>query len=314
LRFRTCLLTIARSLLRRFVMSDFTAKLAITLLRLFAITPRSVREVLAMPAAMLLWISNSRSRKTTQTNLALCFPQLSPAERDRLARARLIDLVKLGMELGPTWLWPVERLLSQITHVEGKHLMDAARAQGRGIVILAPHIGNWELLGLWLDNHYRTTYLYQPLKSPLLDTLIKNARSRHGAQVVPTDKRGVATLLKELKSGAVVGILPDQEPELSGGVFAPFFGVSALTATLAPNLARKTNAVVLAAYVKRTSNGYTLVLEAVDENIMSADEVVAATALNKAVENCVRAAPLQYQWEYKRFKARDDGGGKRYRD
>lgn len=295
-------------------MSDFTAKLVIALLRLFAYTPRPVREALAQLAGTLLWLTHSRARKTTDINLALCFPQWSQAARDTLSRQSLIETVKLGMELGAAWLWPSERALAQITCVEGQALMDAARAQGRGIVILAPHIGNWELLGLWLGRHYRAINLYQPPKSPLLDQLIHHARSRTGAELVPTDKKGVATLLKGLKAGAVTGILPDQEPEPSGGVFAPFFGVSALTATLATNLARKTNAVVLAAYVKRTPNGYTLVIEPVDDTITAADEVVAATALNKAVEHCVRAVPAQYQWEYKRFKARDDGGGKRYRD
>jgi len=262
----------------------------------------------------VLWLTASRSRKTTETNLALCFPQMPAAERRALAQQSLIETVRLGLEMGPSWLRSADDALALIDHVEGRALMDAAKSAGRGIVILAPHLGNWELLGLWLGRHYQAINLYQPPKSPLLDKLIHTARSRSGAQLVPTDKKGVATLLKGLKNGGVTGILPDQEPEESGGAFAPFFGVNALTATLAANLARKTNSVVLAAYVKRTASGHTLVIEPVDDTVASDDEVIAATAVNRAVEKCVLAMPAQYQWEYKRFKARDDGGGKRYRD
>jgi len=295
-------------------MSDFTARFIIALLQLSAALPRGARAALAKLGGWALWLDASRSRKTTETNLALCFPQMSAAARRALARQSLIETVRLGLEMGPSWLWPVDDLLALIDHVEGRELMEAAQSAGRGIVILAPHIGNWELLGLWLGIYYQAIYLYQPPKSPLLDRLMRNARSRSGAQVVPTDNRGVATLLKALKNGGVIGILPDQEPEASGGVFAPFFGVNTLTATLAANLARKTNAVVVAAYAKRTEQGYTLVIEAADNDVTSEDEVIAAAAVNRAVENCVRAVPAQYQWEYKRFKARDDGGGKRYRD
>jgi KDO2-lipid IV(A) lauroyltransferase len=295
-------------------MSDFTARLVIAFLQLAAALPRGVRAALAQLGGVLLWLSGSRSRKTTETNLALCFPRMPSAERRQLAKQSLIETVRLGLEMGPAWLWSADDALALIDQVEGHHHMEAAKTAGRGIVILAPHIGNWELLGLWLGRHYQAINLYQPPKSPLLDKLIHDARSRSGAQLVPTDKKGVAALLKGLKNGGVTGILPDQEPEASGGVFAPFFGVSALTATLAANLARKTNAVVLAAYVKRTDSGYTLVIDAVDESVIDEDEVIAATAVNRAVEHCVNAAPAQYQWEYKRFKARNDRGGKRYRD
>jgi KDO2-lipid IV(A) lauroyltransferase len=295
-------------------MSDFTARLIIALLRVAAMLPRSARAGLAQLGGTLLWVTASRSRKTTETNLALCFPDLPPASRRALAQQSLIETVRLALEMGPAWLWSADAALAQINDVSGRELMEDARRAGRGIVILAPHIGNWELLGLWLGRHYQAINLYQPPKSPILDRLIHDARSRSGAQLVPTDKKGVAALLKGLKSGGVTGILPDQEPEQSGGVFAPFFGVPALTATLAANLARKTNALVLAAYVKRTADGYSLVIEPVDDTVVAEDEVVAATAVNRAVENCVNAVPAQYQWEYKRFKARNDGGGKRYRD
>jgi len=295
-------------------MSDFIARLIIALLHLSAALPRGVRVALAQLCGWLLWLTASRARKTTETNLALCFPSMVAAQRQTLARQSLVETMKLSLEMGPAWIWPAERAIALIDRVEGRELIDAARNAGRGVVILAPHIGNWELLGLWLGKHYQAIHLYQPPKSPLLDRLIRTARSRSGAQVVATDKKGVATLLKGLKNGAITGILPDQEPDASGGVFAPFFGVNALTATLAANLARKTNAVMLAVYVKRTDDGYALVIEPVDDSVMSEDETVAATAVNRAVEICVHAVPAQYQWEYKRFKARDDGGGKRYRD
>ncbi|WP_101758673.1 lysophospholipid acyltransferase family protein [Oceanicoccus sp. KOV_DT_Chl] len=145
--------------------------------------------------------------------------------------------------------------------------------------------------------------------------MIYQARSCNGAKLAPTNTSGVKALLRALKNGETVGVLPDQTPITSGGDFAPFFGIPALTGTLSFNLIQRTGAKVVVAYAERVGPGagFKVVFEAVADDIASADQLVSLTALNNAVEQCARKIPEQYQWEYKRFKKQPAGAKKYYR-
>lgn len=244
----------------------------------------------------------------TRCNLALCFPELKAKERETLVKQSLVDTAKTGCELGLAWVAPVEKARATIRKVVGIELVEQARAQGRGVIVLAPHIGNWEIGGLLLSNYGATTYLYKPPTLKGFEDLMIRVRSRGGAQLAPTNRKGVAQLVKALERAEIVGILPDQEPKAEGGVFAPFFGHQALTMTLVPKIAARTNALVLTMVARRMDNseGFDLVFEPAEKGINDDDVLVAATALNKSVENCVRQAVTQYQWEYRRFKRQPD--------
>ena len=113
------------------------------------------------------------------------------------------------------------------------------------MIVLAPHFGNWEVLNFWLSSHFPFTAMYEPPKIADLDPVIRHGRERMGAELVPTNPRGVAALLKALKRAEAVGILPDQEPSWGSGVFADFFGRPAYTATLLPKLVARTQARVV---------------------------------------------------------------------
>jgi KDO2-lipid IV(A) lauroyltransferase len=178
--------------------------------------------------------------------------------------------------------------------------------------MVTPHLGNWELGGLWLSTLGPTTILYQPPKRGEVDDIMRQGRGSAGATLVPTDRRGVAALIKCLKKGETTGILPDMEPELSGGVFAPFFGVPALTMTLIQNLQQRSAATVLLAACFRTESGFLLEIIEPPAAIYSEDRVTSVTALNQGIEQLVTIAPEQYQWEYKRFKKRPPGCAKIY--
>jgi KDO2-lipid IV(A) lauroyltransferase len=183
--------------------------------------------------------------------------------------------------------------------------------QGDGVVIIAPHLGNWEYLGLFLGAHYDCVSLYKPGKYAVVNAVVRRGRSRSGANLMPTDKKGVMAVLKKLKAGSVSGILPDQVPEEANSrVMADFMGHPAPTMTLVSSLVKKPNIKAVAAFAKRLPSGkFELIFQAVDDAIYSADTEVSAAALNKAVENLLAEAPMQYQWEYKRFKY-DAAGGK----
>jgi KDO2-lipid IV(A) lauroyltransferase len=161
------------------------------------------------------------------------------------------------------------------------------------------------------------TVLYRPPRKQWLEEVIVNGRGQSGARMVPTDGRGVKALFSTLRRGEMVAILPDQQPkkaESKAGVFAPFFGVPALTMVLINRLAQKTGAAVVYGFAERLphSKGFRLHWIEATEALADPDPVVAVTALNQGVEQCVRRCPEQYQWSYRRFEARPDGSRSPY--
>lgn len=251
--------------------------------------------------------------RITRENIALCFPQLDAVARSRLVRASLIETGKMLFETGAVWLRDYSWVKRKILAVHHRNLLDDALAEGKGVVLLAPHLGNWEVLGLYLSEIPTATFLYQPPDIEALEKIIREGREKAGATLVPTNRRGVLALLKVIKSGGFTGILPDQVPDAAGGAFAPFYGVPALTMTLVDNLRERSDARVVAAYAKRVQGGFEIHFEAAAAGIDAADTLTALTALNQTVENCVNAIPAQYQWEYKRFRKQPEGMPKRYR-
>jgi KDO2-lipid IV(A) lauroyltransferase len=179
-------------------------------------------------------------------------------------------------------------------------------------MLLIPHQGNWEVIGLWISAQTAMTSLYQPPKLPTLDKWIKRAREKAGADLVPTNISGVAALLKALKKSETVAILPDQQPSTSGGDFAPLFGAQALTMTLAHNLLSRSQAQAIFCCALREAGGWRLHFCTADQAIYSADQAVSLAAMNAGVESIAALSPEQYQWEYKRFRAQPDGAPKIY--
>jgi KDO2-lipid IV(A) lauroyltransferase len=129
--------------------------------------------------------------------------------------------------------------------------------------------------------------------------------------MVATDNKGVAELLRALRAGDISGILPDQVPDISGGVYAPFFGVPALTMTLVSKLQHKTGARVLLGVARRlqgaAGHGFEIVFREPDPEIYAGDIPASLAALNRSIEALVSETPEQYQWEYKRFRRQPDG-------
>jgi KDO2-lipid IV(A) lauroyltransferase len=211
------------------------------------------------------------------------------------------------------WLWPFPKTLDLIIGVEGLDLLRAAKAAGKGVIVMSPHIGNWEILGLWLATCGcgPTSQLYQALDSKPLDSLIHKARSRSGAKMVATDNKGIGELLRTLRKGEIVGILPDQVPAASGGEFAAFFNVPALTMTLLNRLQQKTGAAVLVACAIRAKSGnregFVIKFKPASPEIYAEHMPGAVAGLNKTIEQVVLENPEQYGWEYKRFKRQPQG-------
>ncbi|SIS40505.1 lysophospholipid acyltransferase family protein [Neptunomonas antarctica] len=246
--------------------------------------------------------------RITRINVELCFTDLSADEKSQLVRSSVIQTCKSFSEMGMSWFWSPARLLKTIRKIENASLMADAFKQGSGVIFIAPHLGNWEVLNFYLSERYPLTAMYRPPKLKLLDDLIKKRRARLGTRLAPADASGVRMVMKALRRGEVVGILPDQEP-VTGGDFSPFFGHNAYSMKLLAQLVKQTGARVVCGYAERLSDGegFDLHFIEADQSIYDQDLGTAMAAMNRSVEQCVRAIPEQYQWEYKRFNCQPEG-------
>jgi len=285
--------------------------LAISFLGLMALLPLSWAQFLGAHLGRYFFRQGDKNKwcRFTQRNIAHCFPELSEDERKVAVQESLIETGKSVSEMGMSWLWAPKRTLKKVVKIHHEELITNALAKGKGVIFIAPHLGNWEVLNLYLSNKYSFTAMYKPPKQPAMDKLIKRMRARLGSRMAPANVQGVRMVMKALRRGEMVGILPDQEPDLESGIYVPFFNSPALTMKLLPQLAAQTGASVICGFAKRLphAQGFEIYFYEGDPDINQKDLSVAAAAMNRTVEHCVRQAPWQYQWEYKRFSSRPEG-------
>ncbi len=278
-------------------------QLAPLLVKAMAHLPLGLLRGLGNLVGSLVWWMDGRSAKVTRTNIALCFPELSPAEQTRLCQQSLQETAKTAMEAGAIWRRSWQWLDNKIVAREGDGLLRAKVAEGKGVLVLAPHHGNWEVVAPYLASVARLTAMYQPLENPNMDELVLAGRSKLNITMAPTNRKGVMMLFKALQGGTIVGILPDQVPAKdAGGEIAPFMGQPALTMTLVHGLIQRTGCAVCSCYAERVKGGFKIVVMEADPAIYSAEQPLSVAGLNASVEACVRRVPAQYQWEYKRFR------------
>lgn len=285
------------------------ALLATLLLRTSALLPLPLAHAVGSAVGRVMAAFPNRQRRIATINIRWCFPELDEAARHGLLRRSLMETGKTAMELGVLWFRKREQLLGLVRQTSGEEMLRKALAQGNGAIIAAPHLGAWELVGLYCASKFPMTSLYRPPRIVELDTLMRGARERLGATLVPTDTGGVRSLYRALNSGELIGILPDQIPSAGTGVFAPFFGIQAYTMSLLSRLTQKTGAAVFFCYAERLPHGggYHIHFIPASEEVGDDNPEIAATALNRGVEQCVRAVPEQYQWTYRRFHRLPDG-------
>lgn len=255
-------------------------------------------------------------------NLELALPELDPTARAALHAEVMRTTGRQMIETLRLWTRPHADNLSLIREQHGVELFDAALASGRGLIVAAPHHGNWELLNQWLASRTPLAILYKPPESKIGEAFLRRVRADADAGrviQVPAEGPAIRQLFKTLKDGGVVGILPDQQPKAGDGVFAPFFGREALTMTLLSRLAERSGATVLFCSCERLEGpglAYALRVDPAPGDIHDPDTATSVAALNAGVERMARRAPAQYQWTYKRYTLRppDSGETNPYRD
>ena len=285
------------------------ASFLITLLGLAGKLPLRTAQLAGRLLGTVAWTFKTDSRRVTEINLSIAFPDYTDDQRHSMARSSLRHTGQTMMEIPLMWEWPVERCLGLIQEIEGEELLANAKKDGRGLLLLAPHLGNWELTGLYFSSRYRMAALYSPPNIKEFEDYMIRVRGRLGSELVRGDRRGLARLIALLREGQVTGILPDQSPRGKGNAYAPFFGMDVRTMTLVSKLLQKSGAKPLMTYSERLKDGrgFRLVIRECENGISDSDPLIATTALNRSIENVVREIPEQYQWEYKRFRHRVPG-------
>ncbi|WP_298633332.1 lysophospholipid acyltransferase family protein [uncultured Umboniibacter sp.] len=248
----------------------------------------------------LVWQIDGGPKKITLENLDRAYPVMNQTAKEQLAKRSLQHMFSLLSEFAITWNASSEWLNSQVHSFQGEELLVCPK--GKGVIILAPHLGNWEAMGQVLATKVAMTAMYSPPKQDFLEPIIRNARERFGVKMVPATAKGVISLTRALKNNESVFMLPDQVPADAGGIHAPFFNVNAFTMKLAAGLITRTGCKVVMAAGFQGDKGWDIVLEEADPEIYSDDLYTSVAAMNRSIEKLVNYHPEQYQWEYKRYR------------
>jgi len=271
--------------------------------------PLWLQRALGALAGRVAHALNTREAKVARRNLELIAPELSVTERERRVGDILRSTGRNSLETLRVWTRSRRANLALVRSTHGGDLLDAALAKNKGLIIAAPHFGNWELLIAVLAARAPFTLVYRVPEKPAGDVFLRLARGGGNVRLVPAETNAMRPLWKALLDGGMVGITPDQQPKFGGGEFAPFFGKQALTLSLIPKLAARSGAPVLFAWTEPVPGGFAVYFEAAAETIASADISAATAAMNAQVEAISKRDPNQYQWTYKRYSRRPPESG-----
>lgn len=235
--------------------------------------------------------------RRTRSNLVASGVAPSAASLRRLVFRSAAESGKGALEAFAIWFRSQQTVRRWVRACHGWEHVEAAWSDNRGILFITPHLGCFEITAQYYAAHRPISVLYRPPRQEWLAPLIHAGRAKGSVKLAPTTMKGVRDLLKALKQGDAVGILPDQNPGRNEGEWANFFGRPAYTMTLAGKLAEATNPVVLLAFGERLSWGRGYVI-----HITPFPGTPEPAALNAAIEGLVRAKPEQYLWSYPRHK------------
>jgi KDO2-lipid IV(A) lauroyltransferase len=270
---------------------------------LFDLMARLPLRVLHFMGAMLGWATYLLSGKYSarmRENLALFGQGQAAADMRKVLNACVAETGKSITELPWVWRRPVSEVLGNVRHCYGREYFDAARQSGKGLIVLTPHLGCFEIIGLYVAAEMPMTCMYSTPKRAWMDEVIRGGRQRGQMYLARADIGGVRTLLKALKRGEAIGLLPDQVPAHGEGEWVDYFGRPAYTMTLAGRLRDASGASMLLSYVVRRprGDGYDLYFSPLE---IVAD-IPVTRQINAALEKIIRTSPAQYLWSYNRYK------------
>ena len=269
------------------------------LIFLFSLIPLFFIQLIGALIGHIFNFLNLKSRDILVDNLTNSNIYSNKSDLKRAINANIGETGKTILEAFAIWASKESRVLSWVKEVKGLDEVKKAQNNNKGIIFITPHLGCYEITSIYMGSKNPLTVLYRPPRKKWLVNLIKKGREKSLSTLVPTDKSGVKQILKALKSGEAVGILPDQAANKGEGEWVDFFGRPAYTMVLVSKLASKTGANVIMAFGERLGNGkgFKIHFETIDP-----DAVSTPSKLNKLLEREIRKAPTQYLWNYDKHK------------
>ena len=270
---------------------------------LFDVLARLPLSVLHRLGALFGWVIyqfSGRYARRLRENLHNAGLGRSESELRQLLHANIREAGKGVMELPWVWRRPLEQVVASVKQCHGWEHFEAAHAQGKGVIVLTPHIGCFEVIGLYIAARMPMTCLYRRPRWKFLDTMMHAGRERGQMKLAAADLGGVRQLLKALKRGEIIGVLPDQVPGNGEGEWAPFFGRPAYTMTLIGRLIESSGAAVVMCHSERLPRGKGYALHFTPLTFDGVSSI--PLQMNAALETVIRNHPEQYLWSYNRYK------------
>lgn len=269
--------------------------------RLLGKLPLRLAHFLGAVGGRLVYRLSPTYRRHLLQNLAQAYPQGVPPG---LVRAAAENAGRMMFEIPGLWQQPLERVLQAVREVRGWELVEAAWARGDGVVVLTPHIGCFEIVPLYFGSRAPMTFMFRPPKQVWLQDIVEQGRVRPNLSPVPADTSGVRLLMRALKRGETVGILPDQVPGAGQGSWSPFFGKPAYTMTLAARLSEMKRVSVFVTFGERLERAAGYIVHFLPPATpLEGDLQQRVDAINRSLETLILQYPAQFLWGYNRYKS-----------
>jgi KDO2-lipid IV(A) lauroyltransferase len=278
--------------------------IGVGLLRLNAFLPYRVQVAEGRALGRLLYRLLRRRRHIAAVNLALCFPDLTPAARQQLLRKHFASLGITLIEHGLAW-WASDAMVRRLVELRGFENVERAIAGGRGVILLSGHFGALEFSGRAFRLSCPTAAgFYRPSRNPLVDEILRRVRKKSAPTLIP--KQALRQVVRALRQGVPVWYAPDQSYRRAKSALVPFCGEPAMTTTALTELARLGNAAVVPLLPTRLPDGggYRIEMLPALENFPGASPEDDARRVNEILEAHIRKVPEQYYWLHRRFKGR----------
>ena len=272
--------------------------------KIIALLPLWLLQNLALMIAFILNLFNSSIKRITSINIQLAYPDMSTTAKRQLVSQSIRSQCLTYIEFIKCWGMPPSYSLSLLKNIYGENILMEALANKKGVIVVVPHFGCWELLNAWLNLYTEPMIMYKPNKNKGINRYLLEAREKFNATLVPTDETGIRAIFKHLKQGGLTVILPDHLPKPSGGIYSNFFGQNTLSITLVSKLAAKTQCNVIGLSCIRQPNlqYFDVHCQTLADEILSKDLQCSVDTLNIAMQEIINQAPEQYIWSYKRFR------------
>lgn len=270
---------------------------------------RPIRFSRFFARALAVVINTLKITKTSQNmslNVDICLPHLNQTQKHMIVQAAVRNELQSYMEFFSIWGSSNEQNIGRVKQVFGAEYFHQAMNENKGIILLAPHFGTWEIMNAWFAQYTKMTIMYKPIKNPEADQFVRQARSREQATLVPTDESGIRQIFKALKMGGTTVILPDHTPKHTSELI-DYFGLPLASSNLSAKLIQKTKAKALLIYaIRNETEDFNIHIEAVNNTIYNGTATEGTLVIHRAIEDLIQRYPQHAHWSYKRFRAHPD--------